>query len=139
MTYEDIISWAEHKIKQQQSMVKIPGPISIPKIYNAENELALECAEKYGNKTPQEILEKDEYIREIKKLEGQVEKLTAEIINLKTDVKRWSGQVKHETFSFIDKVYGEIAKGEKGISTFEKMRENLKYIAPNSGYFDKIE
>ena len=74
MSYEDIRNWADYKIKQKSFKIPNTALFVIEQYEDAIKELVLENRPDIGSMTPSEILEKQQYLDEIKKLKTKISK-----------------------------------------------------------------
>ena len=133
MGYEDIRRWADNKIKEKS--FEIPSPFSIGvSTKDAIRELVLENCPDIGFMTPNEILEKQQYLDEI-------EKLKAEVGILKNDKEKAFGYLKeiydyvYSYVDFIKNFVNEIKSGRKSISDLDN--ESMWLYPPQTYEFDK--
>ena len=133
MGYEDIRRWADNKIKEKS--FEIPSPFSIGvSTKDAIRELVLENCPDIGFMTPNEILEKQQYLDEI-------EKLKAEVSILKNDKEKAFGYLKeiydyvYSYVDFIKNFVNEIKSGRKSISDLDN--ESMWLYPPQTYEFDK--
>ena len=133
MGYEDIIRWADNKIREKS--FEIPSPFSVGVFTkDAIRELVLENCPDIGFMTPNEILEKQQYLDEI-------EKLKAEVSILKNDKEKAFGYLKEiydDVYSyvhFIKNFVKEIKNGRKSISDIDN--ESMWLYPPQTYEFDK--
>ena len=133
MGYEDIRRWVDNKIKEKS--FEIPSPFSVGVFTeDAIRELVLENCPDIGFMTPNEILEKQQYLDEI-------EKLKAEVSILKNDKEKAFGYLKeiydyvYSWVDFIKNFVNEIKSGRKSISDLDN--ESM-WLFPTQTYeFDK--
>ena len=133
MGYEDIRRWADNKIKEKS--FEIPSPFSIGvSTKDAIRELVLENCPDIGFMTPNEILEKQQYLDEI-------EKLKAEVSILKNDKEKAFGylnEIYDYVYSYVDFIKNfvkEIKSGRKSISDLDN--ESMWLYPPQTYEFDK--
>ena len=133
MGYEDIRRWADNKIKEKS--FEIPSPFSIGvSTKDAIRELVLENCPDIGFMTPNEILEKQQYLDEI-------EKLKAEVSILKNDKEKAFGYLKeiydyvYSYVNFIKNFEKQIKSGRKSISDLDN--ESMWLYPPQTYEFDK--
>ena len=133
MGYEDIRRWADNKIKEKS--FEIPSPFSVGVFTeDAIKELVLENCPDIGFMTPNEILEKQQYLDEI-------EKLKAEVSILKNDKEKAFGYLKeiydyvYSYVHFIKNFVKEIKSGRKSISDLDN--ESMWLFPPQTYEFDK--
>ena len=133
MGYEDIIRWADNKIREKS--FEIPSPFSVG-VFTADaiRELVLENCPDIGFMTPNEILEKQQYLDEI-------EKLKAEVSILKNDKEKAFGYLKeiydyvYSWVDFIKNFVKEIKSGRKSISDLDN--ESMWLYPPQTYEFHK--
>lgn len=133
MGYEDIRRWADNKIKEKS--FEIPSPFSVGAFTeDAIRELVLENCPDIGFMTPNEILEKQQYLDEI-------EKLKAEVGILKNDKEKAFGYLKeiydyvYSYVDFIKNFVNEIKSGRKSISDLDN--ESMWLFPPQTYEFYK--
>ena len=133
MGYEDIIRQADNKIREKS--FEIPSPFSVGVFTeDAIRELVLENCPDIGFMTPNEILEKQQYLDEI-------EKLKAEVSILKNDKEKAFGHLKEiydyvcSYVDFIKNFVKEIKSGRKSISDLDN--ESMWLYPPQTYEFDK--
>ena len=133
MGYEDIIRWANNKIREKS--FEIPSPFSVGVFTeDAIRELVLENCPDIGFMTPNEILEKQQYLDEI-------EKLKAEVSILKNNKEKAFGHLKEiydyvcSYVNFIKNFVKEIKSGRKSISDLDN--ESMWLFPPQTYEFDK--
>lgn len=133
MGYEDIRRWADNKIKEKS--FEIPNSFSVGVFTeDAVRELVLENCPDIGFMTPNEILEKQQYLDEI-------EKLKAEVSILKNDKEKAFGYLKeiydyvYSWVDFIKNFVNEIKSGRKSISDLDN--ESMWLFPPQTYEFDK--
>lgn len=133
MGYEDIRRWADNKIKEKS--FEIPNPFSVGVFTeDAVRELVLENCPDIGFMTPNEILEKQQYLDEI-------EKLKTKINILENDKKKAFGYLKeiydyvYSWVDFIKNFVNEIKSGRKSISDLDN--ESMWLFPPQTYEFDK--
>ena len=133
MGYEDIRRWADNKIKEKS--FEIPSSFSVGVFTeDAIRELVLENCPDIGFMTPNEILEKQQYLYEI-------EKLKAEVSILKNDKEKAFGYLKeiydyvYSWVDFIKNFVNEIKSGRKSISDLDN--ESMWLFPPQTYEFDK--
>ena len=133
MSYEDIRRWVDNKIKEKS--FEIPNPFSVGVFAeDAVRELVLENCPDIGFMTPNEILEKQQYLDEI-------EKLKTKINILENDKKKAFGYLKeiydyvYSWVDFIKNFVNEIKSGRKSISDLDN--ESMWLFPPQTYEFDK--
>lgn len=133
MGYEDIRRWADNKIKEKS--FEIPSPFSVGVFTeDAIRELVLENCPDIGFMTPNEILEKQQYLDEI-------EKLKTKINILENDKKKAFGYLKeiydyvYSWVDFIKNFVNEIKSGRKSISDLDNA--SMWLFPPQTYEFDK--
>ena len=133
MGYEDIIRWADNKIREKS--FEIPSPFSVGVFTeDAIRELVLENCPDIGFMTPNEILEKQQYLDEI-------EKLKAEVSILKNDKEKafeYLNEIYDYVCSYVDFIKNfvkEIKSGRKSISDLDN--ESMWLYPPQTYEFDK--
>lgn len=118
MSYEDVRKWADYKIKQKS--FKIPNTLFViePSV-DAVKELVLENCPDFGFMTPNEILEKQQYLDEIKKLKTEISMLKYD----KEKAFEYLEKIHDDVYSFIhfikNFVNEEIKSGRKSISNLD--------------------
>ena len=135
MGYEDIRRWADNKIKEKS--FEIPSPFSVGVFTeDAIRELVLENCPDIGFMTPNEILEKQQYLDEI-------EKLKAEVSILKNNKEKAFGHLKEiydyvcSYVNFIKNFVKEIKSGRKSIS--DLANESMWLFPPQTYEFTECE
>ena len=133
MGYEDIRRWADNKIKEKS--FEIPSSFSVGVFTeDAIRELVLENCPDIGFMTPNEILEKQQYLDEI-------EKLKTKINIVENDKKKAFGYLKeiydyvYSWVDFIKNFVNEIKSGRKSISDLDN--ESMWLFPPQTYEFDK--
>ena len=133
MSYEDIIRWADNKIREKS--FEIPSLFSVGVFTeDAIRELVLENCPDIGFMTPNEILEKQQYLDEI-------EKLKAEVSILKNDKEKAFGYLKEiydYVYSYVDFIKNfvkEIKSGRKSI--FDLDNESMWLFPPQTYEFNE--
>ena len=133
MSYEDIRRWVDNKIKEKS--FEIPNSFSVGVFAeDAVRELVLENCPDIGFMTPNEILEKQQYLDEI-------EKLKTKINILENDKKKAFGYLKeiydyvYSWVDFIKNFVNEIKSGRKSISDLDN--ESMWLFPPQTYEFDK--
>ena len=133
MSYEDIIRWADNKIREKS--FEIPSLFSVGVFTeDAIRELVLENCPDIGFMTPNEILEKQQYLDEI-------EKLKAEVSILKNDKEKAFGHLKEiydyvcSYVNFIKNFVKEIKSGRKSISDLDN--ESMWLFPPQTYEFNE--
>ena len=133
MCYEDIIRWANNKIREKS--FEIPSQFSVGVFTeDAIRELVLENCPDIGFMTPNEILEKQQYLDEI-------EKLKAEVSILKNDKEKAFEHLKEiydyvcSYVNFIKNFVKEIKSGRKSISDLDN--ESMWLFPPQTYEFNE--
>ena len=133
MSYEDILRWADNKIREKS--FEIPSLFSVGVFTeDAIRELVLENCPDIGLMTPNEILEKQQYLDEI-------EKLKAEVSILKNDKEKAFGYLKEiydYVYSYVDFIKNfvkEIKSGRKSI--FDLDNESMWLFPPQTYEFNE--
>lgn len=133
MSYEDVRKWADYKIKQKS--FEIPNTLFViePSV-DAVKELVLENCPDVGFMTPNEILEKQQYLDEIKKLKTEISILE----NDKKKAFEYLEEIYNDVYSyihFIKNFVNEIKSGRKSISDLDN--EGMWIYPPQTYTFSK--
>lgn len=133
MSYEDVRKWADYKIKQKS--FEIPNTLFViePSV-DAVKELVLENCPDVGFMTPNEILEKQQYLDEIKKLKTEISILE----NDKKKAFEYLEEIYNDVYSyihFIKNFVNEIKSGRKSISDLDN--ESMWVYPPQTYTFSK--
>ena len=133
MSYEDIRRWADNKIKEKS--FEIPSPLSVGVFTeDAIRELVLENCPDIGLMTPNEILEKQQYLDEIEKLKTEVSILK----NDKEKAFEYLKEIYDYVCSYVDFIKNfvkEIKSGRKSVSDLDN--ESMWNYPPQTYEFDK--
>lgn len=133
MGYEDIIRWADNKIKEKS--FEIPSPFSVGvSAEDAVRELVLENCTDIGSMTPIEMLEKQQYLDEIEKLKTKINTLE----NNKEKAFEYLKEIYDYVYSYVDFIKNfvkEIKSGRKSI--FDLDNESMWLFPPQTYEFDK--
>lgn len=133
MGYEDIRRWADNKIKEKS--FEIPSPFSAEVFTeDAIKELVLENCPDIGLMTPKEILEKQQYLDEIKNLKAKISILENDKKNAFEYLKKIYDYV-YSYVNFIKNFVKEIKSGRKSISDLDN--ETMWLYPPQTYEFDK--
>lgn len=133
MSYEDVRKWADYKIKQKS--FEIPNTLFViePSV-DAVKELVLENCPDVGFMTPNEILEKQQYLDEIKKLKTEISILE----NDKKKAFEYLEEIYDDVYSyihFIRNFVNEIKSGRKSISDLDN--ESMWVYPPQTYTFSQ--
>lgn len=133
MSYENVRKWADYKIKQKS--FKIPNTLFViePSV-DAVKELVLENCPDVGFMTPNEILEKQQYLDEIEKLKTKISILE----NDKKKAFEYLEKIYDNVYSyihFIKNFVNEIKSGRKSISDLDN--ENMWVYPPQTYTFSQ--
>lgn len=133
MGYEDIRRWADNKIKEKS--FEIPSPFSVGVFTeDAIRELVLENCPDIGFMTPNEILEKQQYLDEIEKLKTKISILE----NNKEKAFGYLKEIYDYVYSYVDFIQNfvkELRRGSKSISDLDY--ESMWLYPPQNYEFDK--
>ena len=133
MGYEDIKRWADNKIKEKS--FEIPSSFSVGVFTeDAIRELVLENCPDIGFMTPNEILEKQQYVDEIEKLKTKINILE----NDKKKAFEYLKEIYDYVYSYVDFIknfVNEIKSGRKSISDLDN--ESMWLFPPQNYEFDK--
>lgn len=133
MGYEDIRRWADNKIKEKS--FEIPNPFSVGVFTeDAVRELVLENCPDIGSMTPNEILEKQQYLDEIKNLKTKISILENDKKKAFEYLKKIYDRV-YSYVNFIKNFVKEIKSGRKSISDLDN--ETMWNYPPQTYEFDK--
>lgn len=133
MGYEDIRRWADNKIKEKS--FEIPSPFSAEVFTeDAVRELVSENCPDVGLMTPNEILEKQQYLDEIKNLKTKISILENDKKNAFEYLKKIYDYV-YSYVNFIKNFVKEIKSGRKSISDLDN--ETMWDYPPQTYEFDK--
>ncbi len=137
MGYEDIIIWANNKIKEKSFEIPSPFSVGVSVGVSAEDavrELVLENCTDIGSITPNEILEKQQYLDEIEKLKTKINTLE----NNKEKAFEYLKEIYNYVYSyvyFIQNFVKELRRGSKSISDLEN--ESMWQFPPQNYGFDE--
>ena len=133
MGYEDIRRWADNKIKEKS--FEIPSQFSVGVFTeDAIRELVLENCPDIGFMTPNEILEKQQYLDEIEKLKTKINTLE----NNKEKAFEYLKEIYNYVYSYVDFIQNfvkELRRGSKSISDLET--ESMWQFPPQTYGFDE--
>ena len=134
MSYEDIRNWADYKIKQKSFKIPNTALFVMEQYEDAIKELVLENCPDIGSMTPNEILEKQQYLDEIEKLKAEVSILE----NDKEKAFEYLKEIYDYVCSYVDFIKNfvkEIKSGRKSISDLDN--ETMWNYPPQTYEFDK--
>ena len=134
MSYEDIKNWADYKIKQKSFKIPNSALFAIEPYEDAIKELVLENCPDVGSMTPNEILEKQQYLDEIKNLKTKISILENDKKNAFEYLKKIYDYV-YSYVNFIKNFVKEIKSGRKSISDLDN--ETMWLYPPQTYEFDK--
>ena len=134
MSYEDIRNWADYKIKQKSFKIPNTALFVIDQYEDAIKELVLENCPDIGSMTPKEILEKQQYLDEIKNLKTKISILENDKEKAFEYLKKIYDYV-YSYVNFIKNFVKEIKSGRKSISDLDN--ETIWNYPPQTYEFDK--